>query len=128
MVIVMIRKMEAERAKNGSPLLDLDSHELCKTELARYNRIESTPAGQNPLDFWKDHAALFPNLAELARSYLAVQASSAASERIFSQAKRLISCRRNRLNPQTAGKTFFVSLNWEWMEERVSMKDMFDNM
>jgi len=40
----------------------------------------------NTLVWWKRNSILYPNLAALARKYLAIQATSASSERIFSSA------------------------------------------
>ena len=44
----------------------------------------------NPLSWWKDNHNLFPNLAAIAKQYVAVQASSASSERMFSKANILL--------------------------------------
>ena len=41
---------------------------------------------RKPLHFWKEKADDFPSLASLAGLYLCVQASSVASERMFSSA------------------------------------------
>ena len=53
---------------------------------------------------------------------LAVQASSAASERVFSIASRLIDPRCTRLDPDIAGMTLFVADNWEKFEKELNMK------
>jgi len=52
----------------------------------------------NPLTFWNEHQNLFPNLSKVARSILAVQATSAASERIFSNGGFIGNHHRNRLS------------------------------
>jgi hypothetical protein len=44
----------------------------------------------DPLAWWKGNERKFPILAKLARMYLAIQATSAPSERIFSVASRII--------------------------------------
>ena len=61
----------------------------------------------------------YPILARLAMVYLAVQATSAPSERVFSMASRVISTRRTRFNPTVAGKMLFVSENWKWWQEQL---------
>ncbi|CAN0493112.1 unnamed protein product [Scytosiphon promiscuus] len=49
-----------------------------------------------------------PHLAKLARKYLAVQASSAASERLFSQAGLVLTDKRNRMSGETAANVVFL--------------------
>ena len=71
----------------------------------------------NPLLWWKRNSILYPNLAALARKYLAIQATSASSERIFSRASLIISNLRTRLDPKIAGKIFYVSENLKWYDE-----------
>ena len=41
----------------------------------------------DPLAWWKMYDGQFPPIAKLARKYLAIPASSAPSERVFSRAK-----------------------------------------
>jgi hypothetical protein len=45
----------------------------------------------NPMEWWKNNEKNYPTLAALVRVYLAIQATSAPSERVFSVASRLIS-------------------------------------
>jgi hypothetical protein len=45
----------------------------------------------NPMEWWKNNEKNYPTLAALVRMYLAIQATSAPSERVFSVASRLIS-------------------------------------
>jgi len=53
----------------------------------------------------------YPTLAVLARQFLAVQATSAPSERMFSRASKILSSLRTRLDPDVAGKLFYVGEN-----------------
>ena len=55
-----------------------------------------------PLAWWRQNQLLYPHLAKLARKYLAVQASTAASERLFSQAGVVVTSNRNRMSGDTA--------------------------
>ena len=52
----------------------------------------------DPLKFWREHMKDFPYLATVARSVLAVQATSAASERVFSSAGFIGNRHRSRLS------------------------------
>ena len=61
----------------------------------------------------------YPILARLAMICLAVQATSAPSERVFSVASRIIANRRTRLDPTLAGKMLFVSENWKWWQDQL---------
>ncbi len=54
----------------------------------------------DPLVWWRHHAAQFPNISKLAKKYLAIPASTASSERVFSVVKYLITKKRNRLLPE----------------------------
>ena len=71
----------------------------------------------NPLNWWKKHELTFPRLAKLARAYLALPATSAPSERIFSQASLVLAKRRTRLDPEMAGKLLCVKKNWDAEEK-----------
>ena len=47
-------------------------------------QVNATPP-IDPLAWWKLHDSLFPRVSKLARKYLAIPASSAPSERVFSR-------------------------------------------
>ena len=70
-----------------------------------------------PLVWWKEHEHQFPVLAQLARRFLCIQSTSAASERIFSKAERIIEDRRAGLDPDNAGMLIFLKdALKEWFE------------
>jgi hypothetical protein len=91
----------------------------CETELKLYNNLPrlQIQKGANPLDWWKSHEVELPTLAAIARSYLAIQATSAPSERIFSAASRLITGLRNNLDPETVTNLMWINRNWEWYKD-----------
>lgn len=66
------------------------------------------------LSWWQDHAHLFPNIAQIARSILAIPASSAASERDFSCAGYVIQERRSQLKPSTVDDVLFLHSNLKY--------------
>jgi zinc finger BED domain-containing protein 1 (E3 SUMO-protein ligase ZBED1) len=71
----------------------------------------------------KSHQVELPTLAAIARSYLAVQATSAPSERIFSAASRLITGLRNNLDPETVKNLMWINRNWEWYKDFGAIPD-----
>ena len=55
----------------------------------------------DPLKFWKDNEAEYPCLSKLANKYLAIQASSAAVERLFSIGGKVYRTDMCRLKDET---------------------------
>ena len=80
----------------------------------------------DPLSWWMQHKEQLPVLAKLAQIYLAVQASSAPSERVFSKASLLLSNRRSAMDPNFAGKMMFVSENWHHWSDKELLKAMHE--
>lgn len=64
--------------------------------------VEQTDSGLQ--QWWKSHAVDYPILSKLALSFIAVPASSAEVERLFSSAGQTIIPRRNKLSPATLEK------------------------
>ena len=64
------------------------------------------------LKWWKEHAALFPYLSQVACRYLAMPATSASVEkkveRLFSVAGQVVTAKRNSLHPSTVTLLVFL--------------------
>ena len=60
------------------------------------------------LTWWKEHAARSPYLSQLARRYLAMPATSASVERLFSVAGQIVTAKRARLHPDTVTLLVFL--------------------
>ena len=75
----------AEKAKPGKPTPNL----ALQDEWRLYTSSPGPALKENPLDWWKVNAASFPQLANATRQILAIPASLAASERVFSNLGRL---------------------------------------
>lgn len=65
----------------------------------------------SPLQWWKKNEERFPNIALLARSYLAVPATSTPSERLFSAAGNIVSKKRASLTPAHVDMLTFLHFN-----------------
>lgn len=91
-----------------------DVQALLTEELDRYRRVPILPFKDaayefnNPLAWWRDHESEFPNIARLARRILAIPATSAPSERVFSTAGLTIAKDRASLQPETADDLVFL--------------------
>jgi hAT family C-terminal dimerisation region len=66
---------------------------------------------QDALQWWANNASQYPECAALARVYLSVPATSVLSERQFSEAGRLISKLRSRLNSDRVDTLIFLYAN-----------------
>ncbi|EZA46507.1 Zinc finger BED domain-containing protein [Ooceraea biroi] len=51
----------------------------------------------DPLEWWKSHENRFPLVAQLAKKYLSIPATSVASERTFSTAGNIVTAKRSCL-------------------------------
>jgi hypothetical protein len=68
---------------------------------------------------WKNNEKNYPTLATLTRMHLAIQATSATSEHVFSVASRLISKLRANLDPELASIMLCVTENHEWFKKEM---------
>ena len=82
----------------SSTSMDVDPSSVNgETELNAYIRVQQVANDTDPLMWWKQHQEEFPRLARMARQYLAVPASSASPERLFSSVGLVKSDLRGRL-------------------------------
>jgi hypothetical protein len=93
------------------------AHSLCKNglyQLLLSNNFKMRMQDNNskvyncPLSWWKSSAHRYINFDKLAVKYLGVPATSAPSERIWSQAARVLTVKQNRMNEEvTAAMMYF---------------------
>ena len=75
-------------------------------------RQEKTiPIGSSILTWWRSHENKYPNLSRVARWFLGVQATSVASERVFSVAGDILSAKRSQLKPENVNTLIFLKKN-----------------
>ncbi|MBW0475933.1 hypothetical protein O181_015648 [Austropuccinia psidii MF-1] len=69
-----------------------------ENELQQFLAEPLEPKDTNILKFWKSRHAIFPTLYAMAHKYLAIPASSAPSERIFSSSCKILTYQRSMLS------------------------------
>lgn len=82
-----------------------------EAELSNYLLTPSIDKEQDPLAWWKTHRVSFPHLAQLARRYLSIPATSSPSERLFSASGNIITCQRSSLKPAMVNRLVFLAKN-----------------
>ena len=62
----------------------------------------------NPLEWWQGREMYFPRLSKLATKYFCIQATSVASERVFSTTGDIVSATRACLSPEHVHALVFL--------------------
>ncbi len=70
-----------------------------------------------PLDWWKISAHRFKNFESLAVKYLAIPATSAPSERIWSRAARVLTVKRNKMSEEVTSANMYCKENSELLHK-----------
>ena len=88
-----------------------DTIPLSDDEVDRYLKEKPIPMIEDPLIWWRENQIRFPVLSQLARKYLCIQATAAASERVWSAAGNIYTKKRHKLNAETATTQLFLHNN-----------------
>ena len=80
-------------------------------EIEQYMMIKEIDVNTCPFKWWSLQKSRFPILSQLAKKYLAIPATFAASERLFSDAGNVITARRINLLPSTFEHLIFCKRN-----------------
>jgi len=81
------------------------------TELTKYLQEEAMDSHSDPLAWWRDNQSRYPLLAKIARKYMAICATSTASERVFSAAGNIVTPLRASLKPDRVNMLVFLARN-----------------
>jgi hypothetical protein len=84
-------------------------------ELRRYKAEPAIDFGAKPLKWWLKNASRFPRVAAVAREMLAIPASSANVERLFSRSGLTCTDLRNNLDPELVEMIMWLVGNEEMM-------------
>ena len=77
-------------------------------EITLYRSEAQLDIDGNPLIWWKAKVFSYPNLSKLAKCYLAIPATSVASEHIFSSAGDVVTAQRAVLDSENVNKLIFI--------------------
>jgi hAT family C-terminal dimerisation region len=91
--------------------------ERCESELNFYKKAARLDLDKNPLEWWKNNAEYYALLAAVARKWLAVPASSAASERLFSAAGLVVTKKRTSLKAERVESLVFLKAVWSPLQK-----------
>nr|XP_055027769.1 zinc finger BED domain-containing protein 4-like [Misgurnus anguillicaudatus] len=80
-------------------------------EIQDFFQMPDIPTLGNPLEWWACNGHQFPRLSKLAKSCLAVPATSTPSERIFSLAGNTVTRQRSSLHPSHVDALVFLNAN-----------------
>ena len=80
-------------------------------EIERYLVIAQIQSDQDPLKWWDVNKSQFLILAQLAHKYLFIQATSSASERVFSDAGLIMSSKRTKMKEDLFEALIFLKRN-----------------
>ena len=90
----------------------LNEVDALNTELDNYSKMKVNVSEEsNPLAFYKDNQVLLKRLSQFSKMVFSIMASSTPSEQSFSNAGKIISIDRNRLNTEHAEELVFISQN-----------------
>ncbi|CAI6358473.1 unnamed protein product [Macrosiphum euphorbiae] len=89
---------------------DTTPHKIEK-EIEFYTGLPTISFCQNPLKWWNLNSSMYPFLTILARKFLTIQATSVASERVFSKGGLIVTDHRATLTNDHASQLVFLSAN-----------------
>ena len=104
-------------AKRNCFLDDLLSEEIANegesvvAEVLTYLQERPVSRVSDPLTWWAANASRFPRLANIAKRYLCIPATSVSSERVFSFSGRIADKRRSRLSAPMIDAIVFLHKN-----------------
>ena len=88
-----------------------------RKEMERYESFSIPPKSVNILVWWKQHKNILPLLSIAARSVLAIPASSAKSERVYSSGANIVTAKRTRMKPNKVEQTLIIRENKLMVDE-----------
>jgi hypothetical protein len=111
----LLGTIRCEKQQSDNSFLDhtdtMSTAMQIQNELLLYDEVSEVAIDSSPLLWWKKNCDCFKHLAELAKKYLCIAATSVASERVFSTSGNVVSAKRSRLDPDTVNQLTFLAKN-----------------
>src|SRR5947209_15860712 len=104
---------ELELLLQGRPLEQPHSQGTAYSEASHYINDPPTKSEAPILEWWRDHVKQYPRLAKMARDVLAIPIAGVGCERVFNEARDVVTYRRNRLDPSTISDIMISKLHWK---------------
>jgi hAT family C-terminal dimerisation region len=79
-----------------------------------------------PEQYWPEHKALFPRMEQLARHFLCILPSSAASERVWSAMKHFLTDESSHMDAETAIQLMFLNQHQKEFQQHVRSSTLAD--
>jgi hypothetical protein len=124
------------RGRPAPPVAKKTYDEIVQEKLAEKGRAaadarpyrERQPIGSHAsvADWWREHEKIYPRYANAARRYLAIPATSAPCERLFSTGGRVLEKRRASLNPSSVRDIVIVHDNIYLLDELEFDEEAYD--
>ena len=82
-----------------------------ENEVKEYLALEEIPFESDPYAWWNEKKEKFPVLSQLSRKILGIRAASTSSERLFSEAEKLLKVKETRMKPELYNRVMFLNRN-----------------
>jgi len=103
--------------------LNKSSSDIANEEIALWRmRLQELPSHKNPLNEFRRASSVVPWIALLGRKVLAVPATSAAPERIFSSAGNIMTKKRARLSCDHLEELMYLDEVWPKVRKWTAIK------
>jgi hypothetical protein len=112
-----------EESDSESDLFKPQSTIQFETEYARWMKQLPIPRKTDILKYWASKEYEFPIVARMARDHLAIPATSAPSECVFSVGSDIITKKRNRLGGENTRRLLCLR-DWGVLEEAEESSDV----
>lgn len=93
------------------PTVHESAFDRATKELVLYLQELPIPLDSSPFSWWKEKSSNYKMLERVAKNSLIIQATSVASERLFSAAGQLLSDRRATLSADSVDNLLFLNKN-----------------
>lgn len=100
--------LKLSESEDACSPVQVSPDEMMESELTKYLHETKLDVESDP---WKLHAPSYPLMSNVSKKYLAIPATSASSERLFSRSRKIVTPLRASLKPDKVDMLVFLSKN-----------------